>query len=339
MNLTGRPSCADDRESITVLMRQNLALSQDSPAIAPSVQDWKYWRPHPFFTGSRGYVVHDNERLVSHGSRWPIRLRTAVGVHDAFHLIDWVADRSANGAGMKLLRECSDGLAAVFSIGGTDAGQRIVVAFGFKPANPVWTLVRPLRVSAPTGNEALRDWKFPAHFVRSAWRSVYPLVKVRSEWQCRRVALSDIPESLFPAAAENAAVSVRDARVLKHIAACPRFSRTGAYLLLESSRPIAYFILAQAGRDVRLIDFGPAGLDPRQSQMLGTYVQLSARADFADAAALVTVTTEDSVREGFMRSGLRLQRERTVRVLRLHPALREIQNFRLTMMDWDAACL
>ena len=150
---------------------------------------------------------------------------------------------------------------------------------------------------------------------------------------------SDIPETLFPVGAPNEAVSMRDVRLLAHIATCPRFQRAQAYLVDDSSRPVVYFILAQVDHEVRLIDYGPAGLDAITAQMLGASAQLAARADFAGADSIATITTEPAVREGLLSSGFREQHQKTVRVLGLTPELRAVTTFRLTMVDWDVACL
>jgi hypothetical protein len=338
MNLSGRPSSREDRETITELMKRNLGLPKGSPAIEPSLQEWKYWKPHPLFAGSRGYLLQNNGRLVSHGCRWPIRLRTVSGDLDCFHLIDWVADPGSPGAGIKLLRECADGLAAVFSIGGTTAGQRVVSAFGFKPANQVWQLGRPLRVWNPA-RDTVMDWRLPGRWLRNSWQTFVPRMRLRPGWHGERVEFADIPEHLFPICALDETVSMRDARLLAHIAACPRFEQVKAYLLSNSSRPVAYFVLAQVGWEVRLIDFGPAALDAATARMLGACAQQFARTDFQNAAAIVTTTTEPAVREGLLRSGLREHRQRMLRVLPLKPVIRTITKFRLTMIDWDIVCL
>jgi len=329
----------EDRDPITELIRENLDLPVGSAAIEPSFQDWKYWRPHPLFAGSRGYVLHDNGRIVSHGCRWPIRVRAASGDLDSCHLIDWVADRNAPGSGMKVLHDCVDGLAAVFSIGGSAMGQRVASAFGFKPTNPVWLMTRPLHLLNPAWRDSARDWRFPLRLARNGLWNFLPRMRLKPGWMYEPVPLSGIPEALFPLGTANEAVSMRDARLLAHIATCPRFQRVQAYMVNEISRPVAYFVLGQVGHEVRLIDFGPAGLHTAEAQMLGVSAQQAARADFPGAAAIATTTTEPAVRVGLLSSGFRDHRQKTIRVLPLKPEIRAIAKFRLTMIDWDIACL
>jgi len=339
MGISGRPSSREDREIITQLMQQELHLAPASAAIEPAFLEWKYWQPHPLCEGSRGYVLQHQGRIVSHGCRWPIRLRTSDGDLDSCHLIDWVADPNIPGAGMKALHECASGMSAMFSIGGSAVGQRVVSAFGFQPIGQVWVLARPLHALNPAWGSSPRDWKFAARLIRNAVWKFLPRSKLASGWRVEPVPLSEIPEGLFPRPTVGQAVSARSAPVLNHMAGCPSFVRFQGYTLSDSVDPIAYFVLAQVRKEVRLIDFGPAGLNADMSQILGAAVQQVAPADFPTASSISTAATETAVREGLLRSGFRDGPPKIMRVLALKPEIRNIPSFRLTMIDWDIACL
>jgi hypothetical protein len=338
MQLRGRPSQLEDREAITELMRQSLDLRPGGAATEPSFQDWKYWVPHPLYAGSRGYVLDANERIVSHGSRWPIRMRTRFGDLDTFHLIDWVADPATPGAGMKLLRDCAKGAAGVFAIGGSPASQKVISAFGFKAAHEVWDLRRPLLLQS-VFDDADKNLKSAARAVRNAvWRFI-PRANIKQGWAYQPVQVSEIPESFFPSASSDEAASARDASLLTYVSTCPRFKQVQAYVFNDASDSAGYFLLAQVGREVRLIDFGPADMDAETAQILGVCSQMAARLDFPQAATIVTVTTESAVRGGLLASGFREHRRKSLRVLPMTAAMRSITKFRVTMIDWDAACL
>lgn len=320
-------------------MRECMALPLSSPAIDPAFQNWKYWKAHPFHSGSRGHIIQNESRMISHGCRWPIRFNTDWGDFEAFHLVDWAADRTCAGAGMSVLRACSEGFSAVFSIGGSAASQKMISAFGFRPRNQIWFLRRPLLFSRSAGDNSALDWKTPARFLRDSFRCVYPHVNLGPGWSYKPIAPAEIPSNLFPRHASTEAASKRDANLLSHIEACPLFEKVGIYAVACGAEPIAYFMLALARSEVRLIDFGPSDLDARQATMVGVSAQLAARSDFPAASMIVTATTTPSVQQGFISSGFRSYSEKPIRFLALSPTIRTIESFRLTLIDWDACCL
>lgn len=316
-----------------------MSLPLDSPAINSAFQDWKYWKTHPFSTESRGHVFHRDGQIISHGGRWPIRLQTEFGELESFHLIDWAADRNCAGAGMAVLRACSESFSAVFSIGGSAATQTMVSAFGFRPKNLIWFLRRPLHPWHSASNPASANWKTIARFARDSVRSFHPRIELEAGWSYQSISPPEIPERLFPKHITTDAVSMRNARLLEQMKACPLFTQSRVYTVSNASTSIAYFMLAQVGSEARVIDFGPATLTAEESKMLGTCTQLAARRDFASAAVIATATTEPTVREGFISSGFRKFAEKPIRVLALSPVIRKIEKFRLTLIDWDACCL
>ena len=265
-------------------------------------------------------------------------MRTRLGDLDSFHLIDWVADPGAPGAGMKLLRDCAKDMAGVFAIGGSQASQRVIAAFGFKAVNEVWDLRRPLTLHS-IFDDPDKTLRSAARAVRNVYWRFVPTVKLKHGWTCNPVQISEIPKMFFPPNAPDEAASMRDAGLLAHIASCPRFSRVQAYTMNDVSGPAAYFLLAQVECEARLIDFGPAGMSAATAQMLGVSAQLAARSDFPRAIRIATATTESMVREGLLASGFREHRRKTMRVLPLSPEMRAISKFRVTMIDWDTACL
>src|SRR5438128_2474269 len=107
MMLQGRASEPSDREILATLMMEAFRTGPGDAALDPSLQQWKYWSPHPFSEESRSDLLLDSGTAVAHACRWPILLRASAGGAKAFHLTDWVATPRQPGAGLQMLREAS----------------------------------------------------------------------------------------------------------------------------------------------------------------------------------------------------------------------------------------
>lgn len=328
-----------DSNSIAGLMIRAMGIDERAPAVDPEFQNWKYWQPHPLEEGSRGRVLFDAGKLVAHGARWPIRLRGAMGELAAFHLIDWAAERGSGGAGMEVMRLCSEGAAAVFSIGGSAMTRKIVPIFGFRPQNRIAFLERPLHPFRPAWDESRRDWKMPARLVRNLVYFLRLGRPLASDWGVSAGSPEEIPEELFPVPVAGEVVSVRNAALLRHIMSCPGIGRWRCYFLWRGSVVKAYFLLAQVGAKVRMVDYGPSGLDETTGRAVGMAALRMARSEFPGSAAIVIATTEFQMESGFARAGYRVSRTETIKVLKLNAALKPVNRYRLTLLDWDAACL
>jgi hypothetical protein len=290
--------------------------------------------------GSRSHVLMHGGSVVAHGGIWPVQLLVSGRSLSAFHLVDWAAARDAPGAGMTVLRQCCSQMAAVFSIGGSAMTRKVLPAFGFKPYNPMAILRRPLRPFQPVLRQSSRDWKMPARLLRNACWYISPLSGLAADWSISPIDPGRIPKQLWPAPSAGLAVSFRSAALLAHIASCPGIQGSALALVAHKFGSVAgYILLVKVRNEVRLADYGPAGLDEETSRVLGAGAQSLARLRFPDAHCIMTATSEPSCRSGFLRSGFRLSSEEPVKVLKLDRSLDSIDRFRLTLLDWDALCL
>ena len=320
-------------------MIQAMGIDEGATAVDPEFQRWKYWRPHPLEEGSRGRVLFDGGKLVAHGARWPIRLCGAMGELQVFHLIDWAAERGSGGAGMEVMRLCSEGAAAVLSIGGSAATRKIVPIFGFRPQNQIAFLEMPLHPFRPAWDESSRDWKMPARLARNFLYFLRSGRQLAPDWSVLAASPDEIPQELFPTPVAGEVVSVRNAALLKHVMSCPGIERWRCCFLRRGSMLKAYFLLAQVGSDVRMVDYGPSGLDETTGRAVGLAAREMAQLEFPGGAAIVAATTEPQVEAGLARAGFRLTKTEAIKVLKLNALLKPISRFRVTMLDWDAACL
>src|SRR5213078_1168477 len=110
---------------------------------------------------------------------------------------------------------------------------------------------------------------------------------------------SKIPETLWPRPSERWAVSERSPELLEHMCRCPQFEDTKVFLLSQDGKPRAHFLLVRVLRQVRMADYGPAGLDPVTSRILAAAALMVARSHFKGTNDLMAATSEESVRAGF----------------------------------------
>jgi hypothetical protein len=339
MPLTERASSPADRPRIIELLTESLGLSEAAIELDPGLLQWKYWNSHPLFDGSRSHVIEKEEKLVAHGCIWPIQLLTSSGRPMCFHLIDWAARRDAPGTGMRVLRRCGAGLTANFSIGGSAMTQQIRPLVGFKPHNPMWILTRQL---VPVLSRVV-DKRTPARVVRYLLRYLIWFfsrqVSLPAGWNVAILEPSEIPESLWPMASPGVAVSMRSPALLEHVMKCPAIEKSLCCVLYRHSEPIAYLFLIQVGKQLRLADYGPAGLDEQTGIMVGQAAQQLARSLFPSATEFMAATSETDVLAGLLRAGLRIRREGPIHVLKTGTELEQIDCFRLTLLDWDLLCM
>jgi len=344
-------SSPSDRNGITELMHRAFGTELNRVAIFPDFQQWKYWEEHPFATGGRSYVLNGKERIVGHACRWPIRILTTTGAFDTFHLIDWAADSTHAGAGLQVLRDSCDNSAALFSIGGTAMTRRMLPAFGehlrrrtnraltYRVGGKLYFLNRPLRTVAPALQDSPLDWRTPGRVARNAVRSALPIPRLPPGYSFAEVSVTEIPEELWPRATSSMATSARSLELWQYVASCPVLQRPMFFVITGNGSPVAYFFLVLAGTQVRVADYGPAGLQSSIAKAIGTAAQLAAKQHYADALRIAAATSEAAVRSGLVDSGFRDSYEEEIRGLMIDPGLSQIEQYRLTYLDGDALCL
>ena len=206
---------------------------------------------------------------------------------------------------------------------------------GFRDYNTMTILRRPLGLVEPAASESPVDGTRLARIGRNIYWSLFPMGGLPSEWRSTAVEPSRIPESLWPQPSEHWAVSARSPELLEYMSTCPLFDKSKLFLLSQGGKPRAYLYLVQVRRQVRLADYGPAGLDASTSRILAIAARRIARSHFRGATDLMAATSEEYVRAGFESAGLRLAQQNPIRVLKGPDVLPDVRQFRLTFLDWD----
>lgn len=351
MAAQGRTSSPQDQEEISSLVQRAIKIPKTATAVDSAFQRWKYWDSHPLMPPSRSYLLEDRAKMVAHGCRWPIQVRTMERDYVGFQLIDWAADPQYPGAGLQVLRDTCAGSGILFFIGGTNMTKRVLPVFGEhlnRSRNKSLTynvtgtsdfVSRPLQIIGPSFREMPFGWKTGPRFARNIYRYALPLNRLPKGYHFTQVVAKDIPEALFPKPSPGFAVSVRTTELFQHIASCPVIKRPMFFLLERQGRPVAYFFLVLTGTQVRTADYGPRGMSEADAKVCGTAIQLAAREHYPEAWRVSILTTEPVPKAGFMRSGFRPGTREENRIILSDQSLQFVQGYGLTFMDLDTLCL
>jgi hypothetical protein len=353
MAVQARISSPGDRDGITDLMRRAFGSGLSEASVDAGFQRWKYWDEHPIAGTGRSFVLNGRERIVGHACRWPLRILTAGGAFDAFHLIDWAADSSHAGSGLQVLLDSCESSAALFSIGGSPVTHRMLPAVGqhlrrrqgraealsYQVGGKVYFLSRPLRAMAAAFGESPLGWKTVARVAKNRIHATLPNAKLPAGVNFEPVLPLNIPPALWPAPTSEFAVTARTSELLQHFANCPVLKQAMCFVVAREGTPIAYFFLALAGTQLRIADYGPAGLDSQTAKWVGMAAQLAARRYYPDALRIAVATSETAVQPGLREAGFRDTYEEEIRGLIADPALIPVKQYRLTYLDLDALCL
>ncbi len=126
---------------------------------------WKCLAPHPFWDGSRGYVLRYKGTIAAFGCVMPCRFQTGTETIPACNVIDWAASKAVPSAGILLYRHIQDLTGAMINIGGTTEARQVLPKIGFDARVELQhytRVLRPLR----RFRSAAKDWKSPLRLAR-----------------------------------------------------------------------------------------------------------------------------------------------------------------------------
>ncbi|HSZ60231.1 MAG TPA: GNAT family N-acetyltransferase [Terriglobales bacterium] len=216
--------------------------------------EWKYLRPRPEGESNRSYLLEKNGQIIAHCGicRVTLHLPNATSVNSAT-MMDWAADPSIPGIGIRLFRHLMEMVPTSFVIGGAPATRMIIPRLGFRVAG-----------NAPTYSAWLRPWReFRTRPVtgRSTLRLVHGLThpaRARreriGEWAC--VQVSQFDDSILPLLANRKRTWTfcqRTLAGLNHLLLCPRPKMQG-FLLKRRGDLVGYFVIGIADWEARLLD-------------------------------------------------------------------------------------
>lgn len=331
-----RPTSATDAEAITELLAGVFGPASMHSRMSREAMSWKYWRPHPFWEGSRSYVLERDGRMLAHGAVVPQWCRWKAHRFRAFHLIDWAALPGAPDAGTSLFRRALQLADAGYVVGGSAMAQRILPALGFKEVGKATRYVRPLHPFKRLTGGGPPAWRTVAQCGRSAiWAALAPFAPP-SGWKTIRSS----PDALgldnlrLPRTDPCSVMFERTPQLFAFLAWCP-LAQVQLFSTERNSTTRGYFLLAAVQGQVRIADCWLESTRPSEWRDLYLAAVAEARV-CADAAEVVTMATDDLRRHALQQAGFHARGEHPIRFFTRNPALSEVPALPCEMIDSDA---
>ena len=228
------------------------------PGQPPDTQflEWKYLRPSTHET-NRSYVLERDGRIVAHCGVCPVILRLPGGSRvKTVTMMDWAADPSIPGIGVRLFRAVMEMAPASFIVGGATATRQIIPRIGFRLVGESLTYSAWIR--------PWREFRARTHATGSALRPVLRLFHGithpsrhhfdASAWNFTQVdTFDDTVLPVLNSTKQGWTICERTIADLNYLLQCPRI-KTQGFLLKRQKQVIGYFILGRAGWEARLLD-------------------------------------------------------------------------------------
>jgi len=248
-----RPTEAKDLAALAQFLIRIYKLDPSDHHANLDFLQWKYLRPQPEGEGNRSYVLEKNGQIVAHCGVCQVifHLRTA-DILRGVTMMDWAAEPSIPGIGIKLFCHLMEMAPTSFVIGGAPPTRMIVPRLGFRqvgdaPNYSAWLRPwREFRTRPLTGRSTLRLLHGLTHRTRArAARG--------AEWDC--VLVSQFDDSILPLLTNKRSWTFcqRTLAGLNHLLQCPR-PRMQGFLLKRRGGIIGYFVVGIADWEARLLD-------------------------------------------------------------------------------------
>lgn len=215
---------------------------------------WKYLHPSFGWDGSRSYLLERDGEIVAHCGICPVTFHLTDGTTvNSVTMMDWAADPSAPGVGVKLFRKLMEMAPTSFIIGGAPATRLITPRIGFRHVGEALTYAawlrpwREFRMRPRTCRSVLRLMHGLTHPVRNRHRA-------SAGWEFAPVNQFD--DSILPllnSTSRTWTYCQRTLGDLNHLLKCPHLRMQG-FLLKRQGELIGYFVIGKAKWEARILD-------------------------------------------------------------------------------------
>ncbi|HVM98520.1 MAG TPA: hypothetical protein VMT89_19145, partial [Candidatus Acidoferrales bacterium] len=253
MNLLFHPTQPSDALRLRAFLQKIFRVGNDAPFLDPALIEWKYYRTHPFWEGSRSFVYETGADLAAHVCAWPWQVLTTGGPLMVVHPIDWAASSEVPGAGALLLREIRGLRDISLCVGGTPSARKVIARTGFHHYTDLDLWVRPLRPLRQTLTHQNKNWKLPARWARNLIWTLRSTPSVPAGWTSEPIDPRDLPDAVLPQPLPGTAVTGRSRPLFEYFALCP-VARHQLFLVRSSGAPVGYFLLSFTPGQARICD-------------------------------------------------------------------------------------
>jgi hypothetical protein len=302
MSLQFAASLPAEQTAVAEFLRTTFQADAELLSFRPDVLQWKYFSDHPDWHRDRSYVVKNDDGIVAHGGVWPLRLKKAGADVDVIHLIDWAASRAAVGSGLLLLKKLAAITDVLLTIGGSSDTRSILTKIGYRRVGELKLHARVVRPWLQFRNASNFNWKAPLRLLRNVTWSLGTLPRPPKDWEATRVSQFDSSlESILNGSVADVFTSQRTTAGLNRMLSCPA-AEFSAFVLHRSKRPSGYFLLAQVGKQTRIVDLRVDSNDAPTWMAACSLAALTA-AEIPDTAEIVAGFSLDIVNEAFAHVG------------------------------------
>jgi hypothetical protein len=329
------PAAESELGEVAHFLCEVFAVSEDHRMFQSDVLRWKCFAPHPFWEGSRGYILRHKGAIAAFGCVMPCRFLTAAESVFSCDVIDWAASKAVPGAGAMLYRHVQHLAGTMINIGGTPEACAVLPRMGFDLRQQRYTCTRVLR---PWQHFAAgpKDWKAPLRLARDYRELAFPIRAGADALQTRRVdSFQGAAPEMFPdPAVTGQVVCARTPQLLDYFLACPA-ARMEAWLFEYGSQPAGYMLLSRVGRDCRIADLWLRSADAHM--WAGAYTAAATAALGDPATTRITIAASVSFQMGALRqAGYRRISAEPVFVLDPRALLRGRSDLVLNLAENDA---
>ncbi|MFZ0537987.1 MAG: hypothetical protein WAM47_14035 [Candidatus Sulfotelmatobacter sp.] len=304
MSLQFAASLPSEQTAVIEFLRATFRADLELLSFRPDVFQWKYFSDHPDWHRDRSYVLRNEDGIVAHGGVWPLRLKKPGADVDAIHLIDWAASRTVVGSGLLLLKNVSAITNVLLTIGGSSDTRSILTKIGYRQVGEVKLHARVVRPWLQYRDTPHFNWKAPLRLLRNASWSLATLPASPRDWEVTRISQFDSSlESILNGTAVDFFTSQRTIAGLNRMLSCPAVVFS-AFVLHHSKRPCGYFLLAQVGKQTRIVDLRVDRNDAPTWMVACSLATLTA-AKLPETAEIVAGFSIDVMNEAFAQTGFR----------------------------------
>lgn len=333
-----RRTTPDDYEAVVELCCAAMDATPEAPFLGRAQMAWKCWQEHPWWEGSRGYLIEKDGAVAAHGCAWPVFVRRNGETLPGFNVIDWAALDRFPGAGVILIKRLMGELPRMYNIGGTEDTTAVLPRMGFQTINRHHLAARPLRPVRQALTHPRRDWRLPARFLRNLVWSRSGSWRPPAGWEAVPVADPTTAPEQWWTDAVSGTRCLRTADWYRYILSSPE-PRFELYDLRRRGETRGFFCLSRCPGQARVADYRILGEAATEDWLaLAALAIGSARRD-ASSAEITAWTSDEPFLAALERAGFRKLRSEPVRCNREEFQTSGGEPYFFTGLDSDFAYL
>jgi hypothetical protein len=232
------------------------------------------------------------------------------------------------------------GLADVLlTIGGSEDTKSVLPKLGYKRRGELRLYARVVRPWLQFRTTPQKNWKTPVKFLRNSAHALTGFPTVPKGWQATKVSnfTGAIEDCAAPPHMTDFISSKRTAAGLSHLLPCPAAVFSG-FQVSDSQRLRGYFVLAQIGRQVRIVDIQVNGGDQESWQAICVLAARGAAAD-PDICEIVAASSIVPTGEAWLQAGFVQRRTEPIFCYDPRKLMSSAAGLNLSLADGDQCFL